>query len=270
MNDGSTDESLSVLMEYQSNDERILVFHSPENQGLSLARNVALDNAKGEYVCCVDSDDWIEADEFEKTYAYAKKYDLDMLFFDAVPFYENKDLEETYASFKSYYTTKVDLSFPRTGQQMLLDTLRLHAYRTSMCLQLLKREYLSCHNLRFYPHIFYEDTLLMFQCLLKSGICARISEAYYHRRVREGSIVTKRKGYFHIHSHATVCWEMIRALSQAKLERGKERAFLIPIRSVAYAMRKAYDALDENERKEFLEQYLTPLEALRFQILQGI
>ena len=163
VNDGSTDESLSVLMEYQSNDERILVFHSPENQGLSLARNVALDNAKGEYVCCVDSDDWIEADEFEKTYAYAKKYDLDMLFFDAVPFYENKDLEETYASFKSYYTTKVDLSFPRTGQQMLLDTLRLHAYRTSMCLQLLKREYLSCHNLRFYPHIFYEDTLLMFR-----------------------------------------------------------------------------------------------------------
>lgn len=58
INDGSTDNSLQILENYRQTDARIKVF-SKENGGLSLARNYGLDLAKGEYVCFLDSDDFV-------------------------------------------------------------------------------------------------------------------------------------------------------------------------------------------------------------------
>ena len=59
INDGSTDSSGEICDHYQLLDERIKVVHK-ENGGVSSARNKGLDMAKGEWVVCVDSDDWIE------------------------------------------------------------------------------------------------------------------------------------------------------------------------------------------------------------------
>ena len=59
IDDGSTDASGSICDEYAAKDERIRVFHK-ENGGVSSARNLGLDNAQGEWITFVDSDDWIE------------------------------------------------------------------------------------------------------------------------------------------------------------------------------------------------------------------
>ena len=56
VDDGSTDGSGDVCDIYAQRDSRIRVFHK-ENGGVSSARNLALDNAKGEWVYFVDSDD---------------------------------------------------------------------------------------------------------------------------------------------------------------------------------------------------------------------
>lgn len=58
INDGSTDNSLSICLELQEKDNRIKVI-SVENGGVSKARNIGLDNAKGKYVMFIDSDDYI-------------------------------------------------------------------------------------------------------------------------------------------------------------------------------------------------------------------
>lgn len=59
VNDGSTDQSLSILENYAAIDSRIKVV-SQQNQGVAVARNTGLDNATGNYILYVDSDDWIE------------------------------------------------------------------------------------------------------------------------------------------------------------------------------------------------------------------
>ena len=59
IDDGSTDASGSICDEYAAKDERIRVFHK-ENGGVSSARNLGLDNAQGEWITFVDSDDYIE------------------------------------------------------------------------------------------------------------------------------------------------------------------------------------------------------------------
>lgn len=78
INDGSTDNSGKICDEYAQKDNRIRVFHK-KNGGVSSARNVGLDNAKGEWLAFIDADDWIDvnyliienynnADVIEKSY----------------------------------------------------------------------------------------------------------------------------------------------------------------------------------------------------------
>ena len=78
VDDGSKDNSLNILNEYQRRDERIKVFHK-ENGGANSARKLGLEKAKGTYIGFVDSDDWIESNMFERLYTLANKYDLDLV-----------------------------------------------------------------------------------------------------------------------------------------------------------------------------------------------
>ena len=57
VDDGSTDCSGRICDEYAKRDTRIRVIHK-ENGGVSSARNLGLDNAKGEWICFCDSDDF--------------------------------------------------------------------------------------------------------------------------------------------------------------------------------------------------------------------
>ena len=59
IDDGSKDSSGAICDEYAAQDARVKVFHK-ENGGVSSARNVGLDNARGEWITFVDSDDYIE------------------------------------------------------------------------------------------------------------------------------------------------------------------------------------------------------------------
>jgi len=63
IDDGSSDDSGSICDEYAKLDLRIQVFHK-KNGGVSAARNLGIDKAIGEWICFVDSDDWIEKETF--------------------------------------------------------------------------------------------------------------------------------------------------------------------------------------------------------------
>lgn len=64
VNDGSTDDSLRILREYEGEDPRIIVIDQ-ENGGVSAARNAGLRAASGEFIAFIDSDDWIHPQYFE-------------------------------------------------------------------------------------------------------------------------------------------------------------------------------------------------------------
>lgn len=59
VDDGSTDSTLKICEEFQNKDERIKII-TQTNYGVSKARNEGVKLATGEYVCFVDSDDWVE------------------------------------------------------------------------------------------------------------------------------------------------------------------------------------------------------------------
>jgi len=69
--DGSPDNSGKICDDYAARDFRIRVFHK-ENGGVSSARNLGIDNARGEWIAFVDSDDWIGRD-FLSAFFFEKK-----------------------------------------------------------------------------------------------------------------------------------------------------------------------------------------------------
>lgn len=88
VNDASTDNSLEILKEYASSDNRIKVINFLQNKGAAVARNTAIDEAKGEYIGFVDSDDYIDLDFYEKLYGRAVESGADCVKGNIYDFYE--------------------------------------------------------------------------------------------------------------------------------------------------------------------------------------
>ena len=75
IDDGSPDKSGIICDEYAHRDPRIKVFHK-DNGGVSSARNVGIDNARGEWISFVDADDWIEPETIETCINAAEGYEM--------------------------------------------------------------------------------------------------------------------------------------------------------------------------------------------------
>lgn len=78
VNDGSTDDSLSIISKYAEEDQRIRII-SKENEGVALARRDGLKIARGEYVTFVDSDDFLLDTAIEDLLKPAEEYGVDVV-----------------------------------------------------------------------------------------------------------------------------------------------------------------------------------------------
>jgi len=78
VDDDSPDNCPAICDEYASKDNRIVVIHR-DNKGVAVARDTGLKKANGEYICFVDSDDWIEPKALELLYKEQQETDADIV-----------------------------------------------------------------------------------------------------------------------------------------------------------------------------------------------
>lgn len=78
VNDGSADNTEKIIKDLAQKDQRIKIY-SNENKGVSYSRNFGLNNASGEYICFVDSDDWIEKDMIQDLLETMKKHECEIV-----------------------------------------------------------------------------------------------------------------------------------------------------------------------------------------------
>lgn len=78
VDDGSTNGAEKIFDDYANRDARIRVIHQA-NQGVSVARNVGVAMATGDYIAFVDADDWIEPTMYEQLLAVAHEHDVDIV-----------------------------------------------------------------------------------------------------------------------------------------------------------------------------------------------
>ncbi len=98
VDDKSTDGSLQILKEYAEKDARIIILEQCNNQGQGIARNMALDIAKGEYIMFLDSDDWYELEACERAYNQIKQNNNDVCLFNHSEFWQDSQ-EKTMSNF---------------------------------------------------------------------------------------------------------------------------------------------------------------------------
>lgn len=93
VDDGSQDKSGKICDDYKEKDARIQVIHK-ENGGLSDARNIGIEKARGKYICFVDSDDIIKESYIENLYQLIRKYNVSMAICDFQRIASIKDIKE--------------------------------------------------------------------------------------------------------------------------------------------------------------------------------
>jgi glycosyltransferase involved in cell wall biosynthesis len=78
VNDGSSDSSIKILEEYRHEDNRIKIIHKT-NEGVSSARNIGIELAKGEFIGFVDSDDWVDKEMYKVLYDTVTKENAEII-----------------------------------------------------------------------------------------------------------------------------------------------------------------------------------------------
>lgn len=107
VDDGSPDNCGEMCDQYARQDERVQVIHK-ENGGLSSARNVGIEQAKGEYIAFIDSDDWLDADMLEILYDAVKKHNAQIAECSFRSVYNDRIEEETSCSGAYIVGTNID------------------------------------------------------------------------------------------------------------------------------------------------------------------
>lgn len=178
INDGSTDDTLSVIKSYQSKDNRIKVVTS-HNQGPGYARNLGIDIALGEYINFVDPDDYLDKKTAEISYNKIKKFDTDVLSYNANVVKKGKIKQIL------YYFTKQDNVVLKTEDILDADfKSNFHSWHFLIKASLLKKHQIT------YPKLsFCEDVPFVLNLLLKAKKIAFIKNALYYYVQHQNSIV---------------------------------------------------------------------------------
>ena len=244
VNDGSVDDSLSILNEYAAADSRIRVFTKEnEGKGAASARNIGLENAVGDYIQFLDSDDFFEPDMIETLVSKAISSGAEVVIcrgqtFDdelqrvigALP---HPDLQ--YAPDKSAFNWK-------EVPEYICEIADNYAWN-----KLFKRQLLIDNDLRFTPIPISDDQDISMITPVVAEKVAVVDRAFINYRVGTG----------------TSCYTVVKKLKELGVWADVKQSYLnVAIR----LMREYFDRMTEYDKVEFLyrkynEEILPLLEA---------
>ncbi len=172
IDDGSFDESGKICDEYATKDPRFQVIHK-KNGGVSSARQLGIETAKGDYIIHVDPDDWVEPNMLEELYNKIVEDDADMVICD---FIWNRP---SGISISSQCPSALDI------KSILKDLLsgRLHG---SCCNKLIRRDIIVSYNVSFPQQLsVHEDLYFITKLLLNDIRVTYLNKAFYHYVIGE-------------------------------------------------------------------------------------
>lgn len=184
INDGSTDNTKQICEEYSKVDSRVVVINK-ENEGVSKARNIGLEIARGKYVTFVDADDWIDIHTYENTIKIMEEKDIDILKFSYI---------REYGKIKKYYKYTIDANkvilkeeYDKKIYPYMFSTYDM----SSVCLTIFRRENLN--KIKFDLNLKYgEDFLFITQAIIKSNKIYVMPNFYYHYFCNNTSVTNIR------------------------------------------------------------------------------
>lgn len=187
VNDGSTDNSLEILQEYAKKDSRFIIIDK-ENEGQGVARNIAIQKAQGEYLMCLDSDDWLENNALELLYNKIKNDNCDILFFNFYKYIE-KTKAKYIIKFTEIFKNFKDKPFTQEEAGKLIFKTNALTYK------IYKLDFIKNNNIEYSNSKFMEDVTFYVKTLLYAKRFSCLSIPLYNYRIIEKSASTNYKNY---------------------------------------------------------------------------
>ena len=193
INDGSTDGSPEICKSFCERDSRFRLF-STENRGLALARNRGMDEAKGEFICFLDSDDAFHERYLEILHDLIVQHEADFSCCDCT----RKDPPVWITDSTNIHVDSGDA---------VLENMHLHdeSFITVVWNKLYRRQMIEANNLRFEAGRIYEDMLFTPMVLYHSKKAVFTDDKLYYYRVRDDSIMHRQFSLKSLHFHDNLC-----------------------------------------------------------------
>jgi len=204
IDDCGTDRSIEILEEYRKQDRRIRVVSHSENRGLSAARNTGIENAEGEYVLLLDSDDLLKPDTLALQVAAIRRDQADMVYFHTDLLWERfpGDPSPSLCSSPQEFVL-FNQELRRT--KLLYYPALLHA--TSSWSYIYSRDFLDRHNIRYDEHLKrWEDRAFWTRVARLADSVSIVPVAVREYRQRSQSITKTAQDPEHL-------WMMLRQLN---------------------------------------------------------
>lgn len=199
VNDGSVDKSIDIINKFLLDYEDITLFINQANQGQSAARNAGLENATGEYVMFVDSDDLVDPEKLQELVKYAIDENLDLV--QALG--EKFDCEDdvSLAFHPSMFSLPVSSGRDYLKAYCDCSSIENRDYRPEVWLLCIKRIVLISNKIQFTEGMNYEDELIVPTIILCCNRIKALNCLFYFYRTRSDSIMTTFTE-FHLESKA--------------------------------------------------------------------
>lgn len=192
IDDGSMDSSGDICNKYSETDSRFKVVHK-KNGGVTNARKSALSIATGDYIVCIDSDDWISEDYLLKFKEEIELNDADIICCGYYSVKKNKITSVEVSCEKKLYDREAIRNeiFP-----ILVQTETATYFRPSLWAKVFKKELFKVHYQNINDRITVgEDGLCVITCIYFSNSISIIKDCLYYYRETNISITRKRKPF---------------------------------------------------------------------------
>lgn len=178
VDDGSTDDSGNLCDQYLEKDGRIKVIHKL-NGGLSSARNVGIQNATGEFIAFIDSDDWVEDTMIQRLLAACVG---------------SGSLLAMCGSYVAFSKENIKIrKCPRKTECLPLKEFWRKLLRTT------EGDFISCdklyhhslwENYKFPEGKIYEDIRVLYKVIEQADVISTVAEPLYYYRIRGAAITS--------------------------------------------------------------------------------
>lgn len=211
INDGSTDNSLPIIREYERRDERIVVIDKP-NSGYGDSMNKGIELARGEYIGIVESDDFASLDMFETLYCEAAKNDLDVV---RSNYYAHRTGEDSSCD---YLVENLAVCGSYNKVFHPIDDPRVFMCQPAIWTSIYKKSMLDKEEVRFLPTpgASFQDTAFYFKAFYAADRVKLLKDGYLHYRIDNASSSVKNQNKLFC-----VCDEYAEVWDYAKRDRDK-------------------------------------------------
>lgn len=256
INDGSTDNSLEILKKLQKEDNRIIIIDK-KNEGVSKARNIGIERARGEFLSFIDSDDWIEKEYYEICYKELIRTNSDIIITDF--------FSEKFNGTELVYKKDI-VGMENIKKIEYIEAIILVNVVGALWNKIIRKKILEKNNIRFQEGLMVgEDIYFLIQISNVADKIIKLNKAFLHYVQHDNNTIKIKKieymyNFYEVYSRLTK--ELFGKISERKIITG----YIVIVSGIVLKNKKIL----EEKNEYYLKDYLNKILQVKLKLIKSI